>query len=178
MFVGIEILLSQIPQIRSVRHFLLLQHFSKKTVTENVDLPIFFPFKKEKQIRLDFFHQLLWLVKTLVNPLSKRKRLKVHLKSSLTVCTTFCHVSFFNARFPTRSGKSGAFQLMPPDTHTHTHTERIAVRQYPKIGNLKNGNSFFSVKDMSFDIFVVTFTVTNFLPKLVDMLLFSMEKKN
>ncbi len=29
---------------------------------------------------------------------------------------------------------------------------------------------------MSFDIFVVTCRVTNFLPKLVDMLLFSMEK--
>ena len=29
---------------------------------------------------------------------------------------------------------------------------------------------------MSFDIFVITYRVTNFLPKLVDMLLFSTEK--
>ncbi len=55
-------------------------------------------------------------------------------------------------------------------------------RQYPKIGNLKqNGNSVFSIKDMhcrtSFDIFIVTYRVTNFLPKLINMLLFSTEKK-
>ncbi len=35
---------------------------------------------------------------------------------------------------------------------------------------------FFPSKTMSFDIFVITYRVTNFLPKLVDMLLFSTEK--
>ena len=52
---------------------------------------------------------------------------------------------------------------------------------YQKIGNSKNGNSVFLCQRhallTSFDIFVVTYRVTNFLPKLVDMLLFSTEKK-
>ena len=52
--------------------------------------------------------------------------------------------------------------------------------QHRKIGNSKSGNSVFSIKDvhcpLSFDIFVVTYRVTNFLPKLVDILLFSTEK--
>ena len=47
-------------------------------------------------------------------------------------------------------------------------------RQYPKIGKTKNGKSvFFRQRHTlltSFDIFVVTYRVTNFLPKLVDML--------
>ncbi len=51
---------------------------------------------------------------------------------------------------------------------------------YRKIGNSKNGNSvFFPSKTAlltSFDIFVVTYRVINFSPKLVDMLLFSAEK--
>ena len=44
---------------------------------------------------------------------------------------------------------------------------------------LKKKRNFFPqrhVLSTSFDIFVVTFRVTNFLPKLVDMLLFSTEK--
>ncbi len=53
-------------------------------------------------------------------------------------------------------------------------------RQYRKIGNSKNENSVFFHQrhafSTSFNIFVVTYRVTNFLPKLVDMLLFSMEK--
>ena len=53
-------------------------------------------------------------------------------------------------------------------------------RQYRKIGNSKNGNSFFfhqwHALSTSFDIFIVTYRVTNFLPKLIDMLLFSTEK--
>ena len=51
--------------------------------------------------------------------------------------------------------------------------------QYPKIGEFKRKKfSFFGQRhalSTSFDIFVVTFRVTNFLPKLVDMLLFSAE---
>ncbi len=59
----------------------------------------------------------------------------------------------------------------------------IVTRLYRKIGISKNGNSFISVKDMhclytSFEIFVVTFRVTNFLPKLIDMHLFSTKKLN
>ncbi len=45
---------------------------------------------------------------------------------------------------------------------------------YQKIGNSKNGNSVFSIKDMHCQP-VLAYRVTNFLPKLVDML-FSMEK--
>ena len=49
-------------------------------------------------------------------------------------------------------------------------------RQYRKIGNSKNENSVFFHQrhafSTSFNIFVVTYRVTNFLPKLVDMLLF------
>ena len=41
--------------------------------------------------------------------------------------------------------------------------------QYPKIGNSKTGN-------WVFDIFVVTYRVTNFLPKLIYILLFSTGK--
>ena len=55
-------------------------------------------------------------------------------------------------------------------------------RQHRKIGKSKNGNSVFfhqrhtGTLSMSFNIFVVTCRVTNFLPKLMDMLLFSVEK--
>ena len=53
-------------------------------------------------------------------------------------------------------------------------------RQYPKIRTWKNGIQFFfhqrHILWTSFDIFIVTYRVTNFLPKLVDMLLFSTEK--
>ena len=54
----------------------------------------------------------------------------------------------------------------------------FAHRQYPKIRTWKKLNSVFSVKDMHYwqVIFVVTYRVTNFLPKLVDMLLFSVKK--
>ncbi len=52
--------------------------------------------------------------------------------------------------------------------------------QYQKIGNSKKMEiQFFPSKTAlwkSFDIFIVTYRVTNFLPKLVDMLLFSVEK--
>ena len=53
--------------------------------------------------------------------------------------------------------------------------------QYPKIGENKKWKfSFFfhqrHALSMSLNIFVVTYRVTNFLPKLVDMLLFSTEK--
>ena len=52
-------------------------------------------------------------------------------------------------------------------------------RQYPNIGTWKKMKfSFFGQRhalSTSFDIFVVTY-VTNFLPKLVDMLIFSAEK--
>ncbi len=55
-------------------------------------------------------------------------------------------------------------------------------RQYPKIGETKNGNSVFfhqrHALSTSFNIFVLTHSVTNFLPKLVDILLFSTEKLN
>ncbi len=49
-----------------------------------------------------------------------------------------------------------------------------------KKGNSKNWNSVFSIKHMHCRwvlIFVLTYRVTNFLPKLVDMLLFSAGKK-
>ncbi len=50
----------------------------------------------------------------------------------------------------------------------------------PKIGNSRKRNPVFSFKDMHYPsvltIFVVTNKVTNFLPKLLDTLLFSMEK--
>ena len=53
-------------------------------------------------------------------------------------------------------------------------------RQYPKIGTWKKWNSVFFCQRhalfISFDIFAVTYRVTNFLPKLMDMLLFFMEK--
>ncbi len=52
---------------------------------------------------------------------------------------------------------------------------------YRKIGNSKKWKfSFFCQRHAlltSFDIFVVTYRVTNFLPKLINMLLFSTEKK-
>ena len=60
-----------------------------------------------------------------------------------------------------------------------THKMQVEKLQYPKIGNSKNGNCFFHQRhalSMSFYIFVVTYRVTNFLPKLIDMLLFSTEK--
>ena len=53
-------------------------------------------------------------------------------------------------------------------------------RLYRKIGKSKNGNSVFCHQrhalSISFDVLVVTYRVTNFLPKLVNMLLFSVEK--
>ncbi len=53
-------------------------------------------------------------------------------------------------------------------------------RQYPKIRENKKWKfSFFCQRQAlstSFNIFVVTYSVTNFLPKLVDMLLFSVKK--
>ena len=55
----------------------------------------------------------------------------------------------------------------------------VQERQYRKIGNSKNRNFFFHQRHalwMSFNIFVVTYRVTNFLPKLVNMLLFSVKK--
>ncbi len=52
--------------------------------------------------------------------------------------------------------------------------------QYLKIGKWKNEIQFFFCQShalwTSFDIFVVTYRVSNFLPKLMDILLFSMEK--
>ncbi len=60
-------------------------------------------------------------------------------------------------------------------------SETCAVgRQCLKIGKWKKWNSVFfcqrHVLSTSFDIFVVTYRVTNFVPKLVNMLLFSVEK--
>ena len=51
-------------------------------------------------------------------------------------------------------------------------------RQHPKIGESKKFSFFRQRHALSrcFNIFVVTYRVTNFLPKLVDMLLFSTEK--
>ena len=78
--------------------------------------------------------------------------------------------------------------LVPQLPHWRAHLEegsRVRYagwrRQYLKIGKTKNGNSVFSVKDThcpSLLIFLLLFIfrVTNFLPKLVDMVLFSTEK--
>ena len=60
----------------------------------------------------------------------------------------------------------------------------VNARQYRKIGNSQKWKlSFFRQRhtllctlSTSFDIFVITYRVTNFLPKLVNMLLFSTEK--
>ncbi len=67
---------------------------------------------------------------------------------------------------------------------TRSDQVRMLIRKgtaaIPKIGTRKKWNSFFSHQrhalSASFDIFVVTYRVTNFLPKLVNMLLFSAEK--
>ena len=60
-------------------------------------------------------------------------------------------------------------------------TFHFISRQDPKIGNSKKKKlSFFPSKTRivtSFDIFVVTYRVTNFLPKLINMPSFSMQKK-
>ena len=62
----------------------------------------------------------------------------------------------------------------------HEARENGRFRQYPIIGTWKKMKfSFFHQRhalSTSFDIFVVTYRVTNFLPKLVHMLLFSTEK--
>ena len=52
------------------------------------------------------------------------------------------------------------------------------TRQYPKIGGKKISVFFHQRRALStsFDTFVVTYRVTNFLPKLVDMLLFPVGK--
>ena len=61
---------------------------------------------------------------------------------------------------------------------------QTASWQYPIIEKWKNEIQFFSIKDIDLHCwpvlmsFVVIYGVTNFLPKLVDMLLFSMEKLN
>ncbi len=56
----------------------------------------------------------------------------------------------------------------------------MVIRQYRKKREIKKWKfSFFCQRQtllISFDIFVVTYRVTNFLPKLLDMLLFSTEK--
>ncbi len=57
-----------------------------------------------------------------------------------------------------------------------SNVKKFPDRQYPKIGEDKKWKISFFRQSTSFNIFVVTCRVTNILPKLVDILLFSTKK--
>ena len=74
---------------------------------------------------------------------------------------------------------SDSLYCVEVSTRKPSPATKVFEGQYPKIGKWKKWNFFFRQRhalSRSFDIFVITYRVTSFWPKLINMPLFSMEK--